>query len=139
MQRKVKTAISRLDASLAISMREIENADFILVIGADPINEAPMLALAIRQAYRGGATVTVVDPRPVFLPMPFHHLPVAPQEIDLCLSVMVKGAVNRAAVEELGRLRFSFMMPFHQRDLFRPRSRNDWMSSFRNSSRANTW
>ena len=50
MAHKVKKAVSRLDGRLAISMREIEGADFILVVGADPVNEAPMLALAMRQA-----------------------------------------------------------------------------------------
>ena len=54
-ERKVKAAVSRLDARLAVSLREMEEADFILVAGADPVNEAPMLALALRQAWRRGA------------------------------------------------------------------------------------
>jgi NADH-quinone oxidoreductase subunit G len=41
---------------------EIETADFILVLGADPLNEAPMLALAIRQAVRKGAAAVCLDP-----------------------------------------------------------------------------
>jgi NADH-quinone oxidoreductase subunit G len=102
MERKVKKAVSRLDSRLAVSLREIEKADFILVAGADPVNEAPMLALAIRQAHRRGATVVVIDPRPILLPLPFDHFPVAPREIDGCLTLMVKGAVNRTSAEELG-------------------------------------
>ena len=35
-----------------------------MVAGADPVNEAPMLALALRQAQRRGAKVAVLDPRP---------------------------------------------------------------------------
>jgi NADH-quinone oxidoreductase subunit G len=67
MERKLNAAIKRLDGSLAISMQEIEKADFILVLGADPVNEAPMLALA-RGRLIEGAAVAVIDPRPVFLP-----------------------------------------------------------------------
>jgi NADH-quinone oxidoreductase subunit G len=90
--RKVKRAVSRLDARLAISLREIEKAEVILVVGADPINEAPMLALALRQAWRQGGSVTVLDPRPVFLPFEFRHLPVLPGDLDTCLQVLGKMA-----------------------------------------------
>ncbi len=105
---KVKRAVSRLNEDLTISMREMEKADFILSVGADPLNEAPMLALAMRQASRNGATVAVIDPRPVFLPFEFTHLPVAPEGLDLCLSTLVKKAMDRSAVEKMGKeaLRF---------------------------------
>ena len=103
IERKAKKAVSRLDAKLAISMREIERADFIIAVGADPVNEAPMLALAMRQAHRGGATIAVIDPRPVFLPFEFHALAVSPDEIDRCLNVLVKMAVDRPIAESLGK------------------------------------
>jgi NADH-quinone oxidoreductase subunit G len=89
-------------------MREIEKADFILAVGVDPVNEAPMLALTMRQAFRQEATVAVIDPRPVFLPFEFIHLPVPPQDIDLCMNALVKGAVPRPAVESLGPDAFRF-------------------------------
>ncbi len=108
IERKVKKAASRLDKKLAISMREIERADFILAVGADPVNEAPMLTLAMRQAYREGATIVVIDPRPVFLPFEFHHFPVAPKDIDPCLNVLIKEAVNRSAAETLGETALDF-------------------------------
>ena len=110
---KIRKAISRLDPQLAVSMREIEKADFILAVGADPANEAPMLALAMRQAFRQEATVAVIDPRPVSLPFEFIHLPVSPRDMDLCLNVMVKGAAPRSAVESLGpdALRFYDAIP----------------------------
>jgi NADH-quinone oxidoreductase subunit G len=92
--RKVKTAVTRLDERVAVSMRQIEEADFILALGADPVNEAPMLALAMRQAWRKGAEVAVVDPRPVFLPFPFFHLPVMPDHIDLCAAVVGRRALE---------------------------------------------
>ncbi len=94
-ERKVKAAVARLDARLAVSLREIEAADFILVAGADPINEAPMLALALRQAWRRGATVAVLDPRPVFLPFDFDHLPLAPGDLNPALAVLITEALRR--------------------------------------------
>jgi NADH-quinone oxidoreductase subunit G len=107
-ERKVRKAISRLDSRLTVSMRGIEKADFVLAVGADPVNEAPMLALAMRQAHRKGATVVVADPRPVFLPFDFEHLAVAPWDLDLCLNVLIKGAVDRSAAEKMGREALSF-------------------------------
>jgi NADH-quinone oxidoreductase subunit G len=89
-------------------MQEIEKADFILALGADPVNEAPMLALSMRQAYRKGAAVAVIDPRPIFLPFEFIHPPVAPREIDLALSALMKGAVSRTAAESLGQNALQF-------------------------------
>jgi NADH-quinone oxidoreductase subunit G len=61
---KVLRAVKRLDETLACSMREIEHADAVLAIGVDPLQEAPMLALAMRQAFCKGAPVVVLDPRP---------------------------------------------------------------------------
>jgi NADH-quinone oxidoreductase subunit G len=113
MVRKVKRAVSRLDSALAVSMREIEKSDFILVIGTDPVNEAPILALAIRQASRRGAMVTVIDPRPVFLPLPFHHLPISPKDLNLCVGTLVKKSLPRSAAEgmESAALRFYDALP----------------------------
>jgi len=110
---KVKKAITRLDERLGISMRDIEKADFILAVGADPVNEAPMLTMAMRQAFRNGATVVVIDPRPISLPFEFVHLPASPCDIDLLMSVMVKGAVSRSVTEALGPdgLRFYEAVP----------------------------
>jgi len=75
---KVKTAAAALDSDLAVSLGDLENADYILAVGADPVNEAPMLAMAMRQARRKGAKIALVDPRPVELPFDFVHLPMAP-------------------------------------------------------------
>jgi len=88
MGQKVRRAVSRLDAYLAISLRQIEHADVVVVIGADPLNEAPMLALALRQAWRQGGSVTVLDPRPLSLPFQFRHQAVLPGELEICLQVL---------------------------------------------------
>jgi len=108
INRKVKTAISRLEPQLAISLRQVEAADFILVIGADPINEAPMLALAMRQAGRTGAQIAVLDPRPISLPVRFAHLPLALDDLNLYASALVKAVVSRDAVKELGQNAIEF-------------------------------
>jgi len=92
--RKVSTVVARLDERLAVSMGEIEESDFIFGLGVDPVNEAPMLALSMRQAHKRGAEVVVVDPRPVFLPFRFFHLPVSPDHIDLCAAVMAGHALQ---------------------------------------------
>jgi NADH-quinone oxidoreductase subunit G len=99
---KVKSAVTRLEPELTVSLREVEAADCIVVMGADPINEAPMLALALRQAQRNGATVVVLDPRPVFLPLDFIQLPVALNELGFYAGLLVKAAVDQTAAAALG-------------------------------------
>jgi NADH-quinone oxidoreductase subunit G len=98
---KVKSAISRLEPDLMVSLREIESADFIAVLGADPVNEAPMLALAMRQAQRKGATVAVFDPRPIFLPFEFKHLPANLATIDAELGAVINAAIDPATFKKL--------------------------------------
>ncbi|MGW8185813.1 MAG: molybdopterin oxidoreductase family protein, partial [Desulfobacterales bacterium] len=105
---RVKTAASRLEADTAVSLRQIEEADVILVVGADPINEAPMLAMAMRQAWRRGARVIVIDPRPVFLPFDVDHLPAAPEEMARGLGMLIKRVIERGDVEPLGHRALSF-------------------------------
>ena len=81
-RKKVRSAVAQLDRQVAVSLRQVEAADFILAVGVDPVNEAPMLALAMSQAHRREATVAVIDPRPVSLPFPFAHLAVPTWEIE---------------------------------------------------------
>ena len=99
---KVKTAITRLETQLTVSLREVEKADFILSIGADPINEAPMLAMAMRQAQGNGAMVAVVDPRPVTLQFDFQHLPVPVDDLTGLVGSLIKTTVDEQTVATLG-------------------------------------
>jgi NADH-quinone oxidoreductase subunit G len=99
MQRKARTAVSRIDKRLHVSLREIEKADFILSVGADPLNEAPMLALAMRQASRNEAAVAVIDSRPVVLPFDFERLAVARHDVETCLNVIMREAVSDEDLE----------------------------------------
>ncbi|MCG6971767.1 MAG: NADH-quinone oxidoreductase subunit NuoG [Desulfobacterales bacterium] len=87
---KVKNAAAAIDSDLAVSLGELENADYILALGADPVNEAPMLAMAMRQARRKGAKVVLVDPRPVDLPFDFVHFPMAPGAMGHWLAYLLK-------------------------------------------------
>ena len=99
---RVKTSIARLESELTVPLREVEKADYILAVGADPINEAPMLALAMRQAWRNGAGVAVLDPRPVSMPLDFVHLPVALDDLSFHIVSFIKGSVDRDAATRLG-------------------------------------
>ncbi|MFZ2448208.1 MAG: NADH-quinone oxidoreductase subunit NuoG [Syntrophobacteraceae bacterium] len=99
---KVRSAVERLDKGIAVSMREIEIADFVIVVGADPLNEAPMAAVAIRQASRRNAPVVVIDPRPVSLPLDFIHVPAPPDGIEKCFGALVKGSISKEEQKTLG-------------------------------------
>ncbi len=55
------------------SLQQLRASDLVLVAGVDPLAEAPVLALALRQVVRAGGRVVVLDPRPVELPCEFEH------------------------------------------------------------------
>ena len=105
---RVAAAASGLNRQTAVSMAGLAEADLIIVLGADPVNEAPMAALAMRQAARAGAAIMVLDPRPVSLPMDFHHFPLMPSEIGTVFEAAI-GIGNEAlseasdAVEAIGQ------------------------------------
>jgi len=101
VERKVRTCVTGLNDRVAASMRQVEDADFVLSLGVDPVNEAPMLAIAMRQARRKGATAVVADPRPVFLPFDFSHFPMAPGTIDHFAGAIVREALKQRKVGDL--------------------------------------
>lgn len=94
---KTRGAVEMLTADLAVSQQGLRESDFILVVGADPLNEAPLAALALRRAQQAGAQVTVLDPRPVFLPLEFSHLAAAPGQVGPGLDWLVGRALARSA------------------------------------------
>ncbi|HXV22324.1 MAG TPA: molybdopterin-dependent oxidoreductase, partial [Desulfuromonadales bacterium] len=75
----------------ARSLEDIRKSDFVLLVGADPLAEGPLLALALRQATRAGGHVAVLDPRPVELPCPAPHLPLAPERLPAALAALAGG------------------------------------------------
>lgn len=93
--RKARAVVERMDAQIALSMREIEASDFVLIVGTDPLNEAPMLSMAVRQASRKGASVIAVDPRPVSMPLSFTHFPLAPADIEQFLGNLTRTAFTK--------------------------------------------
>jgi NADH-quinone oxidoreductase subunit G len=108
-ERKVRAAVSHLDEDLALSLRELEAADFILVAGADPVNEAPMLALALRQAWRRKGKVVVLDPRPVFLSFACEHLSLAPGELNAGLGILGAAALSGRNLDGLDAAARNFL------------------------------
>jgi len=95
----IHAAVAALEPDLAVSMAQVEQADFVLAVAADPLNEAPMLALALRQARRNGAPVVVLDPRPVELPLDFESLPAATGRLQPLLAAVLRRAVDPDAVD----------------------------------------
>ncbi len=82
-------ATARLEDKFTVSLRGIEGADVILAVGSDPVNEAPMLALAMRQAVRRGGHAAVIDSRSPTLPFEHEYLPVAVFELDVAVGRLV--------------------------------------------------
>ena len=98
-QDKVSAAVGRLDPNMTISLREVEHADAILVLDADPIQDAPMLALAMRQAHRAGAKVAVLDPRPVSLPFEYEYWPMTPDNLNSKLQELMQYILSENAAK----------------------------------------
>jgi NADH-quinone oxidoreductase subunit G len=56
---RVLAAVSRLSPGRAASQADVRKADLVAIVGCDLLAEAPMMALAVRQAWRNGAKVYV--------------------------------------------------------------------------------
>lgn len=82
------------------SLEQIRNCDLIFVAGTDPLAEAPMLAVAMRQAVRNGAQVYVYDPRPIELPFDFDHQRLSPTELA---NFILGGDADSLQIRELLR------------------------------------
>jgi NADH-quinone oxidoreductase subunit G len=54
-------AVSLLTTENRASQEDVRNADLIALVGCDLLDEAPMMALAVRQAWRNGARVYLVE------------------------------------------------------------------------------
>lgn len=68
------------------SLHDIRNSDLLLVCGVDPLAEAPLLGLALRQAARKDGRVLVYDPRPVELPCAIDHVAITPLALQELLA-----------------------------------------------------
>ncbi|GFK92449.1 NADH-quinone oxidoreductase subunit G [Fundidesulfovibrio magnetotacticus] len=99
-KRNMLSAVRGLSPELRVSLADIARADAVLVVGAAPLSEAPMLALSLRQAARKGAAVAVIDPRPVELPLPFTHIPSRRHDMEAALGAVLRRAFPDPADEE---------------------------------------
>ncbi len=88
----------------ARSQQELRQSDLIVLFGADPLAEGPMLALAIRQAVRNGGKAVVIDPRPVELPCPASFLTLAPERLPEVLLALGKNDLSAFAADERTQL-----------------------------------
>ncbi len=70
------------------SLADIRQCDLAVLVGADPLSEAPVLALALRQAARRGARIVVIDPRPVDLPLTFERHAIPPESLSRVLQTI---------------------------------------------------
>jgi NADH-quinone oxidoreductase subunit G len=69
-QAETRALLELLLAGRSASQQDVRNSDCIVICGCDLLNEAPMMALAVRQAWRNGATVYVTEQR-ISLPCEF--------------------------------------------------------------------
>ena len=97
--RAARVLAARLGAH-ACSLEDVRQSDLMILCGADPLAEGPMLALAMRQAVRNGGRVAVIDPRPVALPCAANHLPLAAQRLPELLAALGQGDLDGFAAHE---------------------------------------
>jgi NADH-quinone oxidoreductase subunit G len=58
---KTLKAVSLLTSDNRASQEDVRNADMIVIIECDLLNQAPMMALGVRQAFRSGARIFIVE------------------------------------------------------------------------------
>lgn len=98
-------AVSGLSPENVVSMKAVESADMILAVGADALDEAPMLALAMRQAWRAGAGVAAIDPRNLEWPFEFQQVVAEPDEIvDLLSGIEPENEIGGNAGKHAGKM-----------------------------------
>ena len=96
-----RRALAALSPRRALSLSELSRADAVLVLGVSPLCDAPMLALALRQAARAEAKIFVADPRPVSLPLPFVHLPAHSRQLPTVMGIAAGPAeAAQAAIQK---------------------------------------
>ncbi|SMF13328.1 NADH-quinone oxidoreductase subunit NuoG [Desulfovibrio gilichinskyi] len=85
-------AASLLGTDISRSLRQVREADMVLILGSDPLHEGPMAALAVRQAARTGAIIGVLDPRPVNLLCETIHLPLTRHQLPAAIDALLDKA-----------------------------------------------
>jgi NADH-quinone oxidoreductase subunit G len=101
LKENISHAAANLSGDLSASIEDLTKADIILVVGTDPLNEAPMLALTLRQAYLNGALIVVLDPRPIELPCEFYHLLTAPDALSVRLAGLIQASLGQNVLDQI--------------------------------------
>ncbi len=99
--RAARLAAARL-GNKACSLADIRSSDLVVLVGADPLAEGPLLALAVRQAVRSGGRVVVIDPRPVALPCRFTHLPLPADQLGEALRCLAGAPAEGLPADRAG-------------------------------------
>jgi NADH-quinone oxidoreductase subunit G len=60
-EERTMAALHLLDSRLRASQEDVRKADLVAILGCDLLEEGPMMALAVRQAWRNGARVFRID------------------------------------------------------------------------------
>lgn len=109
--------IELLASAKPASQQDVRESDCIVICGCDPLQDAPVLALAVRQAWRNGATVYVVGDS-IALPCEFTTVTVleAVPLADARNPVLVCSAANAPdrlpeILEQHTSLKLSVMFP----------------------------
>jgi NADH-quinone oxidoreductase subunit G len=98
----IATAVNRLKTGNPISLQDVAAADTVLVIGADPLNEAPMLALSLRQVARKNGRVTTIDPRGIELPLTHEHWTLDLPQLQNALERLIRSLNEAGAAPSAG-------------------------------------
>jgi formate dehydrogenase major subunit/formate dehydrogenase alpha subunit len=82
------------------SIAEIEDADFLFVIGSNTTEAHPVIALRMKKAVRRGATLVVADPREIWLTrLAKHHLQLRPGTDVWLINAMMNVIVSEDLVD----------------------------------------
>lgn len=82
LQRHQAAQVAAFDLSDRLaSLEKVRQSDLVVLFGVDPLADAPMLAVALRQTVRNGGLVMVYDPRPIELPCEVDHQPTSPAQL----------------------------------------------------------
>jgi len=83
------------------SIAEIENADFLFVIGSNTTEAHPVIALRMKKAVQRGATLVVADPRAIWLTkLAKHHLQLRPGTDVWLINALMHVIVTEGLVNE---------------------------------------
>ncbi len=97
----LKRAAARFSMERIVNVKQLSQADFILCVGADPLNEAPMLAPTLRKAVKNGARLAVMDPRPIELPCEFDPIRAAPHDLAVRLAGLLQASIRQELIDRL--------------------------------------